>query len=54
VNPQQPGQIRFPSAEKVERIKNVLELVLLLLAFPWIIYKLFKDPKGLLENRESA
>jgi hypothetical protein len=46
--------VQLPSAAKVSRIKDLLELVLLLLAFPWIIYKLFADPKGLLENRESA
>ena len=47
-------QPRLWSAEKVSRVKDLLELALLLLAFPWILYKLFTNPKGLLENRESA
>ena len=55
MNPQQPEhRLSLPSAEWVSRVKDLLELGLLLLAYPWILYKLFTNPKRLLENRESA
>lgn len=44
----------MPNPQKVEQIKNLLELALILLALPWILYRLVTDPRGLMQSRESA
>ena len=56
MNPQQPNGrgLTLPSAATVSRIKDLLELGLLLIGLPWIIYRLITDPKGLMKHREGS
>jgi hypothetical protein len=45
---EQPHQVQLsmPSAATVSRIKDLLELALLLLALPYLLYRLATDPFG--------
>ena len=55
MNPQQPSsRINLPADATIVRWKNLLELVLLAISFPWIIYRLLTSPRDLLKNREGA
>jgi len=55
MNPQQPSsRITLPNDATVTRWKNLLELALLLISFPWILYRLLTHPRDLLKNREGA
>jgi hypothetical protein len=40
----QPQETRKPSVETLVYAKTVLELALLLLAIPWVLIRLFRDP----------
>ena len=41
---------RWPSRSQMEYAKVALELLLLLLALPWIVGRLLSDPAGLMRN----
>jgi hypothetical protein len=48
------GANKPPSLEKLEWVKTFLELILLLLAIPWVLIRLLKDPvRGLRDLGES-
>lgn len=40
----QPQGSRKPSVEQLVYVKTLLELTLLLLAIPWMLFRLCKDP----------
>ena len=46
--------LHLPSAATVIYLKDLITLGLLLLALPWIVYRLFTDPTGLMKNREAS
>lgn len=43
---QQGSRLRLPSPERVKFWKDLLELALLLLALPWILAHMLRDPNG--------
>ncbi len=44
----QPDGQQAPLLQRLERVKSLLELVLLLLAIPWLLIRLYKSPGGFL------
>jgi hypothetical protein len=46
-NQQQAGGSRWPSKQQLDYLKTALELLLLLIAIPWVLRELARDPAGL-------
>lgn len=54
MQPDGQSQGQPPLLEKLEWVKSLLELILLLLAIPWVLIRLWKDPiKGLRDLGEG-
>lgn len=52
---QQPRpKLHLPSPETTKYAKDLLELVLLLLTVPWILYRFLTHPRETLHKRENA
>lgn len=44
---------RLPSEAAVTYWKDLITLTLLLISFPWILYRLLTNPRDLLKHRET-